>query len=309
MGNTTASEFEQHLGCGIIYQRGGHPQRAIAALEKAASPEAPLECAAQAHAHLSVVYCSLSQWDASLHHAKLSEEAARRAKSISLLCEALNVEGACYFHQGRLDAAEATFRKILGHVEDADMKSQGLALSNLGAVVADRNDFVLAQKYFQAAHECFVVAEYIPGIIRSLHNLGGVKLDLGNINEALADFSRAKQAAENAGDMEIVGLATANIAEALAKGGDPDCAERLVGQAVGQFTGANNLYRRCYSLGVLAGIAELSNNTAEAIRTYEVAVKEAKKGGFELLQKRFTERLFALTFRSQYSFTNPLLTG
>jgi tetratricopeptide (TPR) repeat protein len=275
---------------GIAWMRAGKPARAIVALGRALRSPDPVSVA-QAHYQLSIVHRTLGQWDASLAHAFASREAARAAASVALECEALNAEGLCYWQQGRSEEAEGIFMEILKYADPEDMKSRGLALSNLGALAGDAGDFERARKFFLAAHESLVVAEYLPGALAALHNLGAVKLDLGQVDEALADFMHVKQLAFKAGDMELMGLASMNMAEAVAKGGSPERAMSHVSEAVGEFSSGDNHFRRCYALAVFAQIAALQGDLELAVHSYQRAVEHARQRGFRDLVHRFQARL------------------
>jgi tetratricopeptide (TPR) repeat protein len=290
MDTVMDSLSEEALEQGIAWRRAGKSERAIAAFGQALCSDDP-EYVARGHYQLSMVHRTLGQWEAALAHAFSARDEARRAGSIALECEALNAEGACYWQQGRTAEAEAVFMEILTRAAPDDMKSRGLALSNLGGLTGDAGDFERAREFFSAAYECLVVAEYVPGSLAALHNLGAVKLDMGILDEALADFTRVKELAFRAGNLELAGIASMNMAEAIAKGGSPQKADFFLSQAVGEFSVGNNHFRRCFALGVFAQIAVLQGDLELAVHSYRRAVEIAREWGFQELERRFQARL------------------
>jgi tetratricopeptide (TPR) repeat protein len=283
--------WEEALEEGLRFQRAGLNGRAAATLEPLLGADVPSDVQSRAHCLLSIVTRIQGEWQLSLEHSRQAVEAARRGGHTSLIAEALNAEGACWWQRGDLQRAESLFRSVLEHIGECDMKCRGLALCNLGSLAGDANRWEEAGEYFVCARECFRLAGHRQGEMVAEHNYARVLFGLGRYSEAVVAFGALGLAAEQEGDAELVALAASNLAEAIARGGDPDASIRFAGQAIGAFDHGGNHYRKCVTLGVFAQVAKLQGDADLALRSYRRAIEEARTRGFEDLVLRLQKEM------------------
>jgi tetratricopeptide (TPR) repeat protein len=292
------ADHAAELSLGIACQRAGDPARALAALGRAAVPEAPRAIAAQAHMRAAVVHRNQMNYPQALRHAQAAHEAATEAAEPALLLEARNIEGSIWLAKRDFPRAEAVFRALLAEAGDADdaatMKVWGLALANLGTIHAEQGRYTEARPLYTAAHDAFRLAGYVFGIPLALQNIGRTCLDLGDHDVALGYLIEARDAAVQVGDLELASLASLNIGEAVAHGGEAERAVQYVSEAIGGFAAAGNRSRHCYALGVFALAAELGGDMSGALAAYEAGMRRAQEIGLGYLMERYTREIARL---------------
>jgi tetratricopeptide (TPR) repeat protein len=131
---------------------------------------------------------------------------------------------------------------------------RGLALQNMGAIAAQREDLDAAERFFLDSYWHFRRAGYDWGVAFVLNNQAAAALDRGRYSSAATIARQAIEAARQVDDFELLGIATLNYAEALAALGDLARAETLAAGALGFFVLAKSDVHRAQCLRVLGDI-------------------------------------------------------
>src|SRR5687768_7518470 len=165
------------LDDGVRAEMHGDLDRAVALFGAAArSPDA--STAAEALTRLADVRRSRGEWDAALDAARRGKGIARDAGLDGLVPHAMIAEANVLLCRGDFFDARALFEQVLGLTADARMR--GLALQNLGSIMAQQGELGAAERYFAESYGQFQHAGYRRGEATALINYGRVKLDRGD---------------------------------------------------------------------------------------------------------------------------------
>jgi tetratricopeptide (TPR) repeat protein len=144
----------------------------------------------------------------------LLESVVREAASTADV-EALNALGIAYAQAGQLDAARATFERVL-----AVNAASSVPRENLGLLALDRGDLAEARRQFDQA------IEVNPASSRAHGGLGNVALRAGDRDRAIAEWKRAVELDRRNLD------ALYNIGVTLARAGQRDAARPYLEQFI-----------------------------------------------------------------------------
>lgn len=133
-------------------------------------------------------------------------------------------EGQLEFRLGRLDAAQALFDRIVDSATMLPVEVRSQALMGLGAVALRRQDHAEAERrYDQAVYalEADAGAAPDPALLGNAYNGRGVaRVELGRVDEAIADLGRARIAMQRSGDEVEAASVGGNIGTLKARNGD-----------------------------------------------------------------------------------------
>ena len=220
------------------------------------------------------LYRVWSRWDQATDSAREGAAVARKAGEYTLYAEAINAEANVYHQRGEFDAALPLYERVLEL--PVDDRVRGLALQNMGAIAAQREDLDAAERLFLDSYWHFRRAGYDWGVAFVLNNQAAAALDRGRYSSAAAIARQAMEAARQVDDFELLGIATLNYAEALAAQDDLPRAESLAAGALGFFVLAKSDIHRAQCLRVLGDIYVRRGETSRARACYmqglEVAV-------------------------------------
>lgn len=220
------------------------------------------------------LYRVWSRWEEATDCAREGAALARRAGAYSLYAEAINAEANVYHQRGEFDSAVPLYERVLEM--PVDDRVRGLALQNMGAIAAQREDLDSAERLFLDSYWHFRRAGYDWGVAFVLNNQAAAALDRGRYASAAAISRQAMEAARHVDDFELLGIATLNYAEALAAQGDLARAETLAAGALGFFVLAKSEVHRAQCLRVMGDIYVQTGDRARARACYtqglEVAV-------------------------------------
>jgi tetratricopeptide (TPR) repeat protein len=262
---------------GLRYQKLGMLDRALREYERTveATRDPTLRCEALCRqAHVFRAWC---QWERAIDAARRAAELAHASGLDQQKAEAINAEAIVHLELGRFDEAVVLFERILALQIDDRMR--GIAFGNLGSIAAQRADLGRAEQYYRSAIRSFGRAGYEWGQAFSLTNFSAVMLESGRLKEAEVMGSQAMRAAKKVGDLELVGIAALNIAEALAPRGGLEKAEALISEALGYFVLEENELRRAQCLRVLGDVKLLRGDHEEAGLLYDQAMALATHVG------------------------------
>src|SRR5687768_16817995 len=189
------------------------------------------------------------EWDRALEAARRGAELARAAALNAELAEVLNAEAIVHLSKGDLAVAEALLEEVLSLAHDDRVR--GIALQNLGSIAAQGRDFDVAEQRFVESRRHFQRAGYHRGEAIALTNRAAIALDRGDASLAESSAGQAVIVARQVGDLDLLGVATINYAEALARLERFAEAEDHASTALGFFTISENTLRRVEALRLL----------------------------------------------------------
>lgn len=264
---------------GMRYQRLGMLDAALehyrVAIEAASDPEVLSE----AYCRESLAYRAGCRWDEAIGSARRSATIALRARLDEQYAQALNAEAIVHQERGAFDSAMTLF-EIIVRMTVSDRLS-GITFQNMGAIAAQRADLVTAREYFRESQRYFARAGYPWGEALALNNQAAAALDAGHLKEAEVIAGQAIVAAKKVGDLELLGGAMLNLAEAVARQQRLDQAETLALDALRYFEIEENELRRAQCCRVVADIKVLQGARHEAQVMYARALGLAESVGSE----------------------------
>ena len=264
---------------GVRYQRLGMLEEALAQYREAAdgaSDPAVIGAALCREAHLYRAWC---KWDQGIAAARRSAAIALSNRLDELYAEALNAEAIVHQERGAFNDA-ITLYEIIVRMRVSD-RVLGIAYQNLGSIAAQRADLAAADQYYRDSQRCFGRAGYRWGEAFALTNRAALALDRGRAKEAEVIGRQAVVAAKKIGDLEALGAALVNVAEALAMQKKAEEAEEIAREALRYLEIEDNALRRAQAQRALADILVLRGEREEAARLYGLAMDLATQAGAE----------------------------
>jgi tetratricopeptide (TPR) repeat protein len=269
------SDPREHIADGVRAERAGSLDRALESFQ-AASRAAGADAAARSEAltRTADVYREQCNWEAGLAAAREAQSLARQAGLERQLADARIAEGNVLMIRGDFVAAMPIFEEVAR--SHAEPQLRGIALQNIGSMLAQRGQFGAAERAFQESLGNFQKAGYHRGEVIAWNNLGRLAVDRGDHARARPMLERAVVEAAAIEDAELGALASQNLATALAGTGEPDRAQDLAMSALGHFSGCRNHYREIECLRLIGDINARSGDAVSARRCYERALNLAE---------------------------------
>ena len=249
--------------------------------------------AAEALTRLADARRSRAEWDAALAAARRAQMIARHAALEPLELHAMIAEANVVLCQGGFAEAKAIFERVLNR-GTSDMRMRGLALQNIGSILAQQGDLGAAERCFAESYGKFQSAGYRRGEATALLNYGRVTFDRGNAGLAEDLLCQAVTVAREIGHGELIALATQNLAEVRAKQGDIDGAEDLASEALGFYALCGNRWREIECLRLIGSINEQRGDVENAALCYERGIRLAKEVGATFEERSLTDCLTKL---------------
>lgn len=262
------------LDAGIRAERAGDLDYALQSYSKAAGSVDP-GVKAEALMRIADVHRERCAWEDAISNARAAQEIARAAGLDVRLAEATVAEANVYVTRGEFARAMPIFEEIVRTTADARLR--GIALQNIGSMLAQLGQHDAAGAAFSDSLANFQQVGYARGEAMTLNNLGRLALDRHDPATAEPLLARAITAAVNVADSEMVAIASQNMALALSALGDPHRAEDLATQALGYFTSCSNHWRALECLRMLGALNERQGRLVDARRCYERALRLAEQ--------------------------------
>lgn len=272
---------------GLRYQKLGMLDRALEQYRATADSSSDPEVLSQAYLRESHVYRAWCRWDHAIAAAQRSARLARANDLHHAYGDALNAEAIVHQERGDFERARELYEQMLKL--PLDERTRGLAYQNLGSICAQRADFAAAEHHFRRSYGCFQKAGYRWGEAFALNNYAAVYLDEGKLKRAAVVAGQAMVAARKVGDLELLGIATLNAAEALAAQGEIARAESLATSALEYFSLEENDLRRAQCYRVLGDILVMRGRKGDAQRNYKQALGLAQSVGSEREEARIRD--------------------
>ena len=229
---------------------------------------------------------------------------AARGGNATVLCEALNLEGALLFEQGHIQAAERTWCDLVEVATSVDEPQfVARASNNLGitAVLSMRLEDAIAS--FQRAINSFLRLSYPRGLAQSHTNLGIVFREMDHDQNALMNFERALTWGYTSEAMEDVARAEEEMAlYYLYIVRDVRTAHDMAHQALERFKELRQPGGVAQASRVAGVIALAQHEDATADEVLNHALAAARTSNTQLLQG---ETLLALAVLAQRRGARP----
>jgi tetratricopeptide (TPR) repeat protein len=282
-------DLQDQLASGLRHEKAGMFDAALATYKSAVALAIGPEERAEVLIREASAHRGLCDWEAALAAARSAEKVAREASLARWLGEALNFQGIVHQLTGDFEKAEEFFQAVLE--SNSGDRVRGLALQNLGSIAAQTSNLELAERRFSESADCFRSAGYAWGEAFALNNQAAVALDRGQVEDAVRIGERAVAAARLVNDLELLGIASLNHAEALAGMGQLDEAEEMAGAANGIFVASKNTLRRVNCLRLLGDIRVRLGDPDTAARCYNIGVDLAREVGARRELEELTRKL------------------
>ena len=264
---------------GLRYYKLGMLDEALEHYRVAIDAGSDPEVVSEGYCREAHAYRASCRWEDAISSARRSATVALGAHLDEQYAQALNAEAIVHQERGAYDAAMSLFEIIVGMtVSD---RLSGITFVNMGAIAAQRADLDTARHYFRESHRCFARAGYPWGEAFALTNQAAAALDAGRLKEAEVIAGHAVVAAKKVGDLELLGAAMLNLAEAIAPQRRLDQAEALALDALRYFEIEENDLRRAQCYRVLGDIKVLQGWRPDAQRLYSQAIGLACSVGSE----------------------------
>ena len=215
-----------------------------------------------------------------MHWAELARTLARTRGERHAELRARNYQGLIALRHGDGDEAEGHFVAALEMARSlADHTTEARCLNNLGILANIRGDHETALASYRLALVAYQQVGYVRGIAETYHNIGISLRDQGNARAALGAAEEAARFATQAGDQQLVALATTGRAELHVALGDPAFAAAELQQAAERYTrvgfqaGLPEVWR------VQAAVARATRDVPAAIGLLLKAAKLARELG------------------------------
>lgn len=219
----------------------------------------PALLAAEAHGRLG-------DHDAAVRWAELARTLARTRGERHAELRALNYQGLIAFRHGDADEAERCFLAALEMARAlSDHTTHARCLNNLGVLANTRGEPEVALTNYRLALVAYQQVGHVRGIAETYHNIGISLRDQGNAPAALGAAEEAVRLATQAGDEQLVALASTGRAELHLTLGDPAFAGAELKRAADRYTrigfraGLPEVWR------VQAAVAQARGDTREAV--------------------------------------------
>jgi tetratricopeptide (TPR) repeat protein len=280
---------------GIRAERSGLLDRALLAYRTVASMSSDHDTVARALTHEADVHRARCQWEDSLRAARRAQEVAREARLPTRIADALVAEINVFITQGDFGTATLILNKVIATSQDPRIR--GIALQNLGIILAETGELREAERAFHESVADFREAGYVRGEAIALNNFGELALKHGAYERAELLLEDAVTLGREIQDLEVTAMASLNLASALCHKGELDRAQDLAMAALGYFSGCRNAWREIECLRLIGDINEKGDDCRNAARCYDRAVGLAKEIGAEVEERVVRAKLTALQAR------------
>lgn len=273
---------------GRRHERGGNLDHALECYRRVLDTAQDAPLIASVLTRISHAHRKLSCWDEALAAARRGAEVASAHRLSAECALAVNAQAAVHHSRGEYEEARRLYREVLDLTEDPSVR--GRALQNLAVLAALAGDLYQAEAELLNASKAFGQAGDDAGEAFVLNNYTALALDRAEYREAERRARLALEAARRVGDLEVLGHARLNYAEALFGLGRAGEADTEATAALGFFEGAGNRWRRLLALRLLGDMSR-STDPAIARRFYERALEDALRIGARADVQQLEERL------------------
>jgi tetratricopeptide (TPR) repeat protein len=268
-------DVQSLLDEGLKAERAGALDRALQAYQSAGMAAVTPEHQAEAYTRIADVFREQCQWTDAIEAAHKAQAVAEKAQLSRQLAEAQIAEANVYLTRGDFADAMPRFERLADAASDPRLR--GIALQNIGSMLAQMGRHGAAERAFQESLGQFHKADYARGEAIALNNLGRLALDQGDPARAAPLLELAHDQACRIEDAELAAIAEQNLAAALVESGHADRALDMAMAALGYFTACGNGWRQIECLRLVGSIHEQAGDSQSAVRCYERALSLAEE--------------------------------
>lgn len=279
------------IDAGRALEREGALEQALEHFRAASTADDPA-LAAEALRRMADVHRGRSEWDAAIDAARRAQRLARASGLHDALADAQIAEGNALMCRGDFDAAIPIFVDVMRRTHAPRVR--GIALQNLGSMLAQQGQLDEAERAFAQSSECFEQIGYRRGMAIALNNQARAAIDRGAPQAAIETLAQALPLAQTVGDAELMALVQLNEAEASGTLGDHERAEALASAALGHFVQSGNRWRQVECLRLLGSLRADRGDQQGARACLDRGLALATKIGTPREAERIAERLRAL---------------
>ena len=277
------------LAEGLRYEKAGLLDKALSHYRDVRRGSTDAALVAESWTLEAFVHHAHGDWEAALAAASRGAELARSLDRPDLTAEALNARAMVHYSRGAFVEAQQLFEEMLELSEDPRVR--GLALQNLGSLHGQTGEFDLSEQRFAEAERHFEEAGYEWGRAHVHNNRAALALDRKDHAGAEAAARAAVQIARRSDDLDLLAIATMNLAEALMGLGRLQEAEAEASTALGQFEISKNAWRRVACFRILGDLSARQGDPAIARRMWERGLSLAGQIGASVEAGELSERL------------------
>lgn len=277
------------LAEGLRYEKAGLLDKALSQYREVRRGSSDRALVAESWTLEAYIHHVQGDWEAALAAAIRGIELARELGRPDLVAEALNARAAVHFSRGAFIEAQQLFEEMLELAQDPRVR--GLALQNLGSIHGQTGELELSEQRFAEADRHFEEAGYAWGRAHVHNNRAALALERGDHAGAEAASRAAAQAARLSEDLDLLAIATMNLAEALTGLGRLDEAEEEVSKALGQFEISKNAWRRVACFRILGDLNARQGDHAVARRMWRRGLDLASDIGASVEAGELSQRL------------------
>lgn len=277
------------LAEGLRYEKAGLLDKALSHYREARRRTADPSLVAESWTLEAYVHHARGDWEAALAAALSGQELARQLDRPDLVAEALNARATVHYSRGAFLEAQQLFEEMLELSEDPRVR--GLALQNLGSLHGQTGELELSEQRFAEADRHFEEAGYEWGRAHVHNNRAALALDREDHAGAEAASRTAVQVARLSEDLDLLAIATMNLAEALAGLGRLEEAEEEASKALGQFEISKNAWRRVSCFRILGDLNARQGDPVVARRMWRRGLDLAGRIGATVEAGELSQRL------------------
>ena len=287
--SNSRTRSDDSLAEGLRYEKAGLLEKALSHYREVRLGSRDASLVAESWTRESYVHHARGDWEAALAAAMRAAELARKLDRSDLEAEALNARAAVHYSRGAFPEAQQLFEQMLELSDDPRVR--GLALQNLGSLHAQRGELELSEQRFAEADLHFEEAGYDWGRAHVHNNRAALALDRKDHAGAEAASRTAVQVARLSDDLDLLAIATMNLAEALMGLGRTEEAEVEASKALGQFEISQNAWRRVACFRILGDLSDRQGDAEVARRMWRRGLDLAGKIGATVEARELSERL------------------
>ena len=296
MNSPQMHELPPLIADGVRAERAGAMDRALDAFRAARETSSDPDVLAQAYTHEADVLRAQCDWEGATAAARRAQGIAWEADLVPRYLEAINAEANILSARGRFEAARPLLEKVVAG--STDPRLRGIALQNLGTILAQSGQRGAAERAFGESLGNFHKCGYDRGECIALNNLGRLALDCDDCARARPLLERAFEIARRIEDHDLAALASLNLAWSLCTAGNFDSAQDHAMSALGYFAGCGNRWREIECFRLIGEINEQSEDVPNAERCFGIALSLAEQIGSEPEIRATRDRLDALRRRA-----------
>jgi len=217
LGDNSTEAYLLNLN-GLLYVFKGKPENALSLFVeslKISEDNNYYINSAQSLNYIGIVYWNLSDYDKALEYLTKSEKIYQDVGDEKGISRVLNTLSSIFYKKGEYDTALDYNQRIVKISEKlGDTRSLIATYNNMGLIYKSKKDYKNSEKYFRISLEAKIKTDNKPGIIMSYINIGELKIETGDINEAIHLLKKAENISAQISNTELLSFSYKGLADA-----------------------------------------------------------------------------------------------